>query len=136
LNEVLEKALQEHQPPMVNGRRVKLRYVHIGGHNPPILVIHGNQTSSIPNSYRRFLEHRFMRALKLKGTPVRIQFKSSENPFDGKKTSKKEKLTKGQIGAKQRKINHLSNEKKKEQRGQDKKAKNVQKDRKNSKNRR
>jgi GTP-binding protein len=114
-----------------------LRYVHIGGHNPPILVIHGNQTNSIPNSYRRFLEHRFMRALKLKGTPVRIQFKSHENPYDDKDgKTPKVKLTKGQLDANQRKIDHVSNAKKSEKGKRNKKEKNVQKDRKNAKNRR
>src|SRR5690625_6192199 len=66
---------------MVNGRRIKLRYAHPGGHNPPIIVIHGNQTAAVPNHYVRYLEKTFRRVLDLQGTPVRVEFKSSENPF-------------------------------------------------------
>ena len=86
VNDILIDAVKEHQPPMVNGRRVKLRYAHVGGSNPPIIVIHGNQTAGIPDSYRRFLENRFIKVLKLEGTPIRIQFKTSENPFQDKKS--------------------------------------------------
>ena len=85
LNEILASAIQEHQPPMVHGRRIKLRYAHVGGHNPPIIVIHGNQTESVPDSYRRYLENKFRAALKMEGTPIRLQFKTSDNPFKGQK---------------------------------------------------
>src|SRR5690625_5699641 len=66
---------------MVNGRRINLRYAHPGGHNPPIIVIHGNQTAAVSNHYVRYLEKTFRRVLDLQGTPVRVEFKSSENPF-------------------------------------------------------
>jgi GTP-binding protein len=81
LNRILEGALRDHQPPTINGRRIKLRYAHAGGHNPPIIVIHGNQTDKVPESYKRFLEKTFRRELKLEGTPIRIEFKGSVNPF-------------------------------------------------------
>ena len=81
LNQILEDAIREHQPPLVRGRRIKLRYAHIGGNNPPIIVIHGNQTENVPDAYRRYLEHRFIRELRLEGTPIRLEFKTSDNPF-------------------------------------------------------
>lgn len=83
LTSVLQDALVAHQPPLVKARRIKLKYAHQGGHNPPIVVIHGNQTDALPVSYKRFLMNFFRQRLKLAGTPVRIQFKSSDNPFKG-----------------------------------------------------
>jgi len=85
LTRVLQDAVREHQPPMVHGRRIKLRYAHPGGHNPPIVVIHGNQTESLPGHYVRYLEKTFRQVLQLEGTPVRIELKSSDNPFAGRK---------------------------------------------------
>lgn len=85
LTRILEDAVASHQPPLVNGRRIKLRYAHPGGNNPPIIVVHGNQTNSLPDHYKRYLEKMFRRALDLHGTPVRLQFKSGENPFEGRK---------------------------------------------------
>lgn len=98
LTRLLEAITQEHQPPLVHGRRIKLRYAHQGGRNPPIIVIHGNQTSEVPDSYKRFLISRFRKALNLKGTPIRIEFRSGENPYEGKKN----KLTKRQVQKRQR----------------------------------
>lgn len=85
LTRALEKALADHQPPLVNGRRIKLRYAHAGGHNPPVIVIHGNQANSLPNSYKRYLANYFRQALKLVGTPVRIELKQTDNPYKDKK---------------------------------------------------
>ncbi|MCU0766291.1 MAG: ribosome biogenesis GTPase Der [Gammaproteobacteria bacterium] len=85
LSRILEEAVQEHQPPLVHGRRIKLRYAHQGGRNPPLIVIHGNQTEHVPAAYRRFLEQRFRDALHLRGTPVRVEFRTGENPFAGRK---------------------------------------------------
>lgn len=82
LTRLLQKALVTHSPPLVHGRRVKLRYAHPGGHNPPLIVIHGNQLNELPESYRKFLAGFFQTRLKLYGTPVRIEFKTSENPFN------------------------------------------------------
>lgn len=83
VNAVLGQALKSHPPPLVRGRRVKLRYAHIGGHNPPLIVIHGNQTKSVPDSYKRYLMNTFRRHFEMVGTPIRLVFKSSDNPFKG-----------------------------------------------------
>ncbi|MBK1717268.1 ribosome biogenesis GTPase Der [Thiocystis violacea] len=98
LTRLLEAAVTEHQPPLVRGRRIKLRYAHQGGRNPPIIVIHGNQTEDVPESYRRYLINRFRKALDLLGTPLRLEFKSGSNPYEGKRNQ----LTARQIGKKLR----------------------------------
>lgn len=85
LTRELESAVMEHAPPLVRGRRIRLRYAHQGGRNPPVIVIHGNQTDKLPESYRRYLINRFRKAFKLKGTPVRLSFKTSDNPFKGRR---------------------------------------------------
>ena len=95
LTRILEDAVMDHEPPMVNGRRIKLRYAHAGGQNPPRIVIHGNQTGKVPASYQRYLEKVFRRELKLFGTPVRVEFRTGENPYAGKRN----KLTGRQGGA-------------------------------------
>lgn len=81
LTRLLEVAVQQHAPPMINGRRIKLRYAHQGGQNPPIIVIHGNQSTKVPGSYERFLSNYFMKVLRLFGTPLRIEFRQGDNPF-------------------------------------------------------
>jgi len=81
LTRVLQLALQQQQPPRHGLSRPKLRYAHQGGSNPPIVVIHGNSLDHIPDSYTRYLERVFMEAFKLQGTPLRIQYKTSRNPF-------------------------------------------------------
>ena len=85
LTRELESAVMEHAPPMVRGRRIRLRYAHQGGRNPPVIVIHGNQTEKLPEAYRRYLINRFRKVFKLKGTPVRLSFKTSDNPFKGRR---------------------------------------------------
>lgn len=84
LTELLERAVLEHNPPMVRGRRIKLKYVHCGGHNPPTLVIHGNQLEDLPESYIKYLERFYQKALKMVGTPILIERKTSKNPYAGK----------------------------------------------------
>jgi len=81
LTRVLEQAIEQHQPPMVRGRRIKLRYAHQGGRNPPVIVIHGNQCDKVPEAYRRYLTNTFRKILKLKGTPIRLEFKTGKNPY-------------------------------------------------------
>ena len=103
LTQILERAVFEHQPPLVNGRRIKLRYAHAGGSNPPLIVIHGNQTADVPRAYQRYLEKTFRRELKLIGTPVRIEFRTGDNPFAGKRNM----LTERQIERKRRLIKHV-----------------------------
>jgi GTP-binding protein len=84
LTRVLEKALQAHQPPLVKGRRIKLRYAHQGGRNPPRIVIHGNQTSQTPDSYRRYLANVFREAFDLYAAPVKLELRTDANPFGNK----------------------------------------------------
>jgi GTPase len=81
LTRALQNALEKQQPPRHGLFRPKMRYAHQGGSNPPIIVIHGNALDHIPESYTRFLERSFMDAFKLKGTPLRILYKTSKNPF-------------------------------------------------------
>jgi GTP-binding protein len=82
LTTLLQDAVSQHPPPMVNGRRIKLRMAHQGGSNPPIIVVHGNQTESLPEAYRRYLTNTFRKVLKVRGTPMRFEFRSGSNPFD------------------------------------------------------
>jgi len=98
LTRELEAAVVAHAPPLVRGRRIKLRYAHQGGRNPPVIVIHGNQTERLPEAYRRYLINRFRKAFRLKGTPVRLAFKSSKNPYKGRRN----KLTPRQERKRQR----------------------------------
>jgi GTP-binding protein len=87
LNHVLQEAATRHTPPLVHGRRIKLRYVHQGGHNPPLFVIHGNQVNALPDAYKRYLINYFREAFALKGTPIRLEFKQGENPYQGRKNT-------------------------------------------------
>lgn len=84
LTKILEGAVEEHQPPMVHNRRIKLRYAHAGGRNPPVIVVHGNQTDSVPAQYTRYLEKVFRRQLGLQGTPIRVEYRTSDNPYKNK----------------------------------------------------
>ena len=87
LTRLLADLVSVHQPPLVKGRRIKLRYAHQGGQNPPLIIIHGNQTESMPDAYRRYLINAFIKHLKLEGTPLRLGFKGGTNPFEGKKNT-------------------------------------------------
>lgn len=108
LTGILQDAVTAHTPPLVRGRRIKLRYAHAGGKNPPIIVIHGNQTASVPDAYKRYLMNAFRRTLKLKGTPVRIEFKSGDNPYKDKRNT----LTPRQERKRKRMIRHYKSKKK------------------------
>jgi GTP-binding protein len=85
LTDIMEMAQKDHQPPLVRGRRVKMKYAHAGGYNPPVIVIHGNQVKELPESYKRFLTNYYRRSLSIMGTPIRIEFREGSNPFEGKK---------------------------------------------------
>lgn len=98
LTRLLEQAGEAFQPPLVQGRRVKLRYAHPGGHNPPTIIIHGNQTSKLPDSYKRYLSNFYRQALDIKGSPIRLEFKTGENPYQPKTEKPKTQLVK--VGAK------------------------------------
>ncbi len=108
LTRILEGAVADHPPPMVDGRRIKLRYAHAGGQNPPLIVIHGNQTGQVPNSYRRYLENVYRRELQLAGTPVRIEFRTGENPYAGRRNE----LTRRQVQRKRRLMAHVKKNRK------------------------
>ena len=84
LTRLLLDATLNQQPPRHSGFRPKMRYAHQGGMNPPIIVVHGSALDHVPASYVRYLERSFLEAFKLQGTPLRIQFKSSHNPFASK----------------------------------------------------
>jgi len=98
LTRILQIAVDEHQPPMISGRRVKLKYAHPGGYTPPIIVIHGNQVDKLPDSYKRYLSNHFRRSLKIIGSPIRLQFQEGNNPFAGRRN----KLTPNQLRKRKR----------------------------------
>lgn len=85
LTGILNDAVAAHQPPLVHGRRIKLKYAHQGGRNPPVVVVHGVQTEALPEAYKRYLMNYYREQLELKGTPVRLVFKSPDNPFRGQR---------------------------------------------------
>jgi len=103
LTRLLESALMAHQPPLAGGRRIKLRYAHQGGKNPPLIIIHGNRTDEIPGSYQRYLINFFREQLRLEGTPVRVEFKGGVNPY----ADKKNLLTPRQMHKRQRLVKHI-----------------------------
>ncbi len=103
LTRMMEEITNGHPPPR-NGRfRAKLRYAHLGGNNPPTLVLHGNRTEALPASYKKFLENRFRELLKLEGTPIRLEFKSGTNPYEGRKNV----LTDRQVHKRKRMIKRM-----------------------------
>jgi GTP-binding protein len=87
LTRVLQSAIERTPTPLVRGRRVKLRYAHQGGSEPPRIVIHGNQTESLPDHYRRYLERMFREAFDLFGTPISLELRTGENPFKGRRNT-------------------------------------------------
>ncbi|MCW2486169.1 ribosome biogenesis GTPase Der [Candidatus Symbiopectobacterium sp. NZEC127] len=103
LTRIMQMAVDDHQPPLVQGRRVKLKYAHAGGYNPPIVVIHGNQVKDLPDSYKRYLMNYYRRSLNVMGTPIRIQFKEGENPFAEKRNT----LTPNQLRKRKRLMQHI-----------------------------
>jgi GTP-binding protein len=87
LNRVLQSAVTATPPPLARGRRARLKFVHQGGRNPPVVVIHGNQVASLPETYRRYLANVFRDAFDLVGTPVRIECREGENPYEGRRAT-------------------------------------------------
>jgi GTP-binding protein len=94
LTRALADAVALQQPPRSGLVRPKLRYAHQGGMNPPVIVIHGSALGTIPQTYRRFLEHFFVNVFKLQGTPLRIQFKTGANPYAGSAARRKSRRSK------------------------------------------
>ena len=85
LNRILEHALIAHPPPLVGGRRIRLRYAHQGGRHPPIIIVHGSRTNLLPGHYRRYLANTFRKRMRLEGAPLRLEFKGGGNPFAGRR---------------------------------------------------
>jgi len=94
LTRILEKAVEKTPPPMISGRRMKPKFAHQGGRNPPVIVIHGNQLKKLPGSYRRFLINTFRKAAKLQGTPIRLEMRAGSNPFEGRPSGRSKKRRK------------------------------------------
>jgi GTP-binding protein len=86
LTRLLLEAVQFQQPQRSGMFRPKMRYAHQGGMNPPIIIVHGNSLEHVSESYKRYLEGRFRKEFDLVGTPMRIQMKTSSNPFSGKES--------------------------------------------------
>ncbi len=107
LNQVLQKAVSTHPPPLVRGRRVKLRYINQGGTNPPRFLIHGNQVKSLPSAYKRYLINVLRTTFKLEGTPIQLEFRQGENPYEGRKNV----LTPHQQKKRKRLIQHVKKKK-------------------------
>lgn len=107
LTRIMTMAVEDHQPPLVRGRRVKLKYAHAGGYNPPIVVIHGNQVKDLPDSYKRYLMNYFRKSLDVMGSPIRIQFKEGENPYANKRNT----LTPTQMRKRKRLMKHIKKSK-------------------------
>ena len=91
LTRALQAAVEQQQPPMSGRFRPKMRYAHQGGMNPPIVVIHGSGLDGVKAPYKRYLENTFQKVFKLKGTPLRIELRSSVNPFEGRRKPLTEK---------------------------------------------
>ncbi|UUM29988.1 ribosome biogenesis GTPase Der [Vibrio japonicus] len=108
LTRIMKMATDDHQPPLIRGRRVKLKYAHAGGYNPPIVVIHGNQVNELPDSYKRYLMNYYRKSLEIMGTPIRINFQSSDNPFENKTS----KMTLSQERKRKRLMGMMKNRKK------------------------
>jgi len=107
LTRILKEATTAHQPPIVNTRRIKLKYAHQGGRNPPVVVIHGVQTDVLPESYKRYLMNYYRDKMGLVGTPIRLVFKSPVNPFHGQKN----KLTEWQVKKRERLMKRVKSKK-------------------------
>lgn len=107
LTDLVNEAVELHQPPAVRGRRIKLRFAHWGGVFPPTLVIHGNQLKSLPESYLRYLENFVRERLGIRGTPIKIELRVGKNPYAGRRN----KLTDRQVQRKKRLMKHVKKKK-------------------------
>lgn len=103
LTDWLQQAQEKHPPPMIQGRRIKMRYAHVGGHNPPRIVIHGNQLKRLPESYIRYLNGFYRKKLHLVGTPIKFEWKEGKNPYEGRRNT----LTPRQQHKRKRMMKHI-----------------------------
>ena len=99
---ILQEAITANPPPLVRGRRIKLKFAHLGGYDPVRVIIHGNQTQDTPANYQRYLANHFRKRMKMTGTPVFIEFKHGDNPYKSLRNT----LTKRQIRKRRRLIEH------------------------------
>jgi GTP-binding protein len=104
LTKAMEKAMVQHQPPIVRGRRIRLRYAHQGGKNPPRIIVHGSQAAHVPESYKRYLANMFRDEFDLFATPVSVEFRSDTNPFLKDKPKEKRGLKTSQKERRERRI--------------------------------
>ena len=104
LTKAMEKAMVQHQPPIVRGRRIRLRYAHQGGKNPPRIIVHGSQAAHVPESYKRYLANMFRDEFDLFATPVSVEFRSDVNPFLKDKPKEKRGLKTSQKERRERRI--------------------------------
>src|SRR5699024_8181163 len=88
LTRIMTMAVEDHQPPLVRGRRVTSKYAHAGGHNPPLVGIHGKQGKALPHPYKRYLMTYFRKALDVMGSPIRIHFKGGESRYAKKRNTR------------------------------------------------
>jgi len=82
---IMQAATKKHQPSIINGRRIKLKYVHLGSYNPIKIIIHGNQIKYLSLSYKKYLKNFFSEQLKIEKIPIKIEFKETINPYISKK---------------------------------------------------
>ena len=108
LNKLLEKFVNASAPPAISGRQLKFKHVHFGGTYPTTLIIHSNQDKKIPNNYKKYLENSFRAELGLKSIQLKIIFRKSLNPYEGKKN----KLSERQLKKRQRLMKHAKKSKK------------------------
>ncbi len=102
LTRILLAAVEKHPPPRGGMSRPKLRYAHQGGSNPPLIVVHGTMLNHVSSTYRRYLENTFRETFKLEGTPLRVEFKTGNNPYAGKKPTAPTKLEEKQAHSRRR----------------------------------
>ena len=107
LNKLLEKFVNTSAPPAISGRQLKFKHVHFGGTYPTTLIIHSNQDKKIPKNYKKYLQNSFRSELGLKSIQLKIIYRKSQNPFEGKKN----KLSERQIKKKKRLIKHVKKSK-------------------------
>ena len=108
LNKLLEKFITTNPPPSISGRQIKFKHVHFGGIHPTTFIIHSNQDKKIPKNYRKYLENSFRTELDLKSIQLKIIFRKSDNPYEGKKN----KLSERQIKKRKRLVKHIKKSKK------------------------
>ena len=85
VSKLIEHLVLTNPPPSIQGRRIKLKYAHQGGSQPPIFIIYGNQTDKLRKSYKRFLANQLRKRFGFWGTPIRLEFRNSSNPYSEKK---------------------------------------------------